>query len=98
VGCERAAVHQAYPPDPLLLSKKPVEVKAETSRPLLATSEPTVPPLPVAALASAPRERLGDVATRAALTQGPPLPAPAAGPTTSTSAKPVQDIYARSPN
>jgi hypothetical protein len=57
-GCERAAVKQSYPPDPLFLSKKPVEGKVESARPVLAYHEPVVPPLPAGALASAPRERL----------------------------------------
>jgi hypothetical protein len=56
VGCERAAVRQPYPPDPLFLSRKPVAGKVETAQPVLACSEPAVPPLPPAAVASAPRQ------------------------------------------
>ena len=52
VGCERAAVR---PQDPLLISKKPIEGKAQASKPIaLAYNEPAAPPIPTTALASAP--------------------------------------------
>lgn len=62
LGCERAAVKPSYPPDPLFLTKKPVAGKVDRAQPLLGYSEPAVPPLPPAALASAPRKA------------GPPVP------------------------
>ncbi len=60
-GCERAAVKQPYPPDPMFVARKPVPGQAEKAQPLLAHSEPAVPPPPDTALASAPRQRLATV-------------------------------------
>jgi hypothetical protein len=43
-GC-RGASPQAYPPDPLLASKRPVEVKAKSAPPAsVAAAAPVVPP------------------------------------------------------
>ncbi len=58
-GCEHAGVRPNYPRDPLLLSRRPVESKAESAKLAVAQSEPEVPGLPPTAVASAPRERLG---------------------------------------
>ena len=45
-----------YPPDPLLVSKKPVEGKLEKAAPaLLARSDPPVPQLPDSVLVAKPR-------------------------------------------
>ena len=57
-GCELGSVRNKYPQDPLLLSKKPVDGKIDSSKPvLLARAEPAVPPLPNMALVSAPPSR-----------------------------------------
>jgi hypothetical protein len=81
VGCDRNAVRQDYPPDPLFLSKKPVEASPEGSRPLLAHNEPAAPRLPTTAVVSAPREHV--VLKPHAGEPAPPPPdkpgAPAAG-------------------
>jgi hypothetical protein len=58
LGCERAAVRAPYPPDPLFLTKKPVQGKVESVRPELAYNEPAAPPLPPTALATAPHNSL----------------------------------------
>lgn len=58
LGCERNAVRQKYPPDPLFASKKPVEAQAEGTHPLLAHNEPPAPQLPATAVASAPQEHV----------------------------------------
>jgi hypothetical protein len=57
-GCERATVKHAYPSDPLLLSRRPVERKQDSAAPSLVYNEPAAPALPSTALASAPKERL----------------------------------------
>lgn len=55
LGCDFGAVRNKYPPDPLLLSKKPVEGKITGAGPVLvARAEPVAPPLPETALVSAP--------------------------------------------
>ena len=79
LGCERSAVRQNYPPDPLFTSKKPVEANAEESRPLLAHSEPRVPPLPGTMVASVPQEHVV-LKPRTAEPVPPPPPAPLAAP------------------
>jgi hypothetical protein len=67
VGCERATVKHSYPSDPLLLSRRPVQGKPESSRPELASSEPPAPTLPPTALASAPKERVDALRTSVAV-------------------------------
>jgi hypothetical protein len=60
-GCKSTSPEQAYPNDPLLISKKPIEGKPEQSRPsAILNREPQVPPLPPDALVvkSPPAERL----------------------------------------
>jgi hypothetical protein len=53
-GCQHAA--STYPADPLLVSKKPIEVKPEPKPPSLVTYfEPEAPSGPVQAVASQPR-------------------------------------------
>jgi hypothetical protein len=84
LGCDRNAVRQDYPPDPLFLSKKPVEASAEGSRPLLAHNEPAAPALPTTAVVSAPREHV-TLKPHAAEPSSPPPnkpAAPATGPKT----------------
>lgn len=60
-GCKHPTGTEAYPKDPLLLTKKPVEGSIEPSAPpvLLAAAEPLAPSTPPAALAvlSAPNMR-----------------------------------------
>jgi hypothetical protein len=76
VGCERGAVRQSYPPDPLFTSKKPVEARAESARPLLAHNEPGVPGLPPTAVASAPREHVVGKPRTPPERTAPPEPVP----------------------
>jgi hypothetical protein len=46
-GCKRSLVREKSPPDPLLVSKKPVEGKPDALEPRAsARSEPPPPPLP----------------------------------------------------
>jgi hypothetical protein len=53
-GCESSSNRHSYPDDPLLLDKKPVESKVENAAPPnLAQAEPTPPPMPLTAVASA---------------------------------------------
>jgi len=55
VGCERAATRT--PPDPLLVSKKPVPGKNPDAEPepvAVALGEPSAPPMPLSAVASGP--------------------------------------------
>ena len=54
LGCEKALVKPDYPPDPVLVSKRPVEGQVTTSHPVVVRHEPVVPPLPETAIASAP--------------------------------------------
>ncbi len=50
LGCERAAIKHPYPPDPLLISKKPVEGKPDKAGPVLtAQAEPSAPAVPASA-------------------------------------------------
>jgi hypothetical protein len=47
MGCHKSMVQQKVPPDPLLISKKPIEGKSEQGEPFLATRiDPQPPPLP----------------------------------------------------
>jgi hypothetical protein len=85
LGCERNAVRQNYPPDPLFTSKKPVEADAEESRPLLAHSEPRAPQQPTTAVASAPQEH---VVLKPHLPETVPPPPPARVPTGAAGAWP----------
>jgi hypothetical protein len=60
-GCKSTAPAQAYPNDPLLISKKPIEGDPAQSRPsALLNREPQVPPLPPDALVlkQSPPDRL----------------------------------------
>jgi hypothetical protein len=51
LGCPSTPKHFSYPDDPLFVSKKPVEGKADKGGPaLLAAVEPAVPPAPTEAL------------------------------------------------
>jgi hypothetical protein len=61
-GCQSTSREDCYPRDPLLLSKKPVEGVADhSSGPILvASAEPTPPPVPTPALAAA--RKPGDAA------------------------------------
>ncbi len=53
-GCERASL-RPHPQDPLLISKKPIESKAQDGKPIaLAYNEPEAPAIPATALASMP--------------------------------------------
>ncbi len=53
-GCKTSSGH-AYPDDPLFVSKKPIEAKAETAPPTrVASADPVAPTLPFA-LAARPR-------------------------------------------
>lgn len=46
-GCHKPVVQQKTPPDPLLVSKKPIEGKTESGEPpLSARIDPQPPPLP----------------------------------------------------
>lgn len=84
LGCQRAAV-SPYPPDPLLMSKKPIEVKAEKAVPTLAVlNEPTAPPLPFAALASLPPELQTPALARSSPVK--PIPPATRGPVEATPA------------
>jgi hypothetical protein len=80
VGCERATVKHSYPSDPLLLSRRPVQSKPDTSAPALAYSEPAAPTLPPTALASAPKGRVdalrASVAKDADAQPAPPVTVP----------------------
>jgi hypothetical protein len=73
-GCERAAVRSNYPPDPILANKGSVEGKPQSSRPLLAHAEPTMPNAPATALASAPKRH--SAALRAMARHTPPQSEP----------------------
>ncbi len=54
-GCGHGEVRKSYPPDPLLLNKRPIENKtAKGSAGSTAAGEPLLPPLPTVSLASAP--------------------------------------------
>ena len=54
-GCKSASKEQAYPNDPLLVSKRPVAAKPEQSRPSpMTTEEPQAPPLPPESLVRKP--------------------------------------------
>jgi hypothetical protein len=77
VGCESAAVRQSYPPDVLFANRRPVEGKAMKPEALLAHNEPAAPPLPEAALATAPRQRLTGARTNT-VAQPPADPGPLA--------------------
>jgi hypothetical protein len=58
-GCKMSSGH-AYPDDPLFVSKKPIEAKAETAPPVkVAYAEPVAPISPLA-LVSRPRPPLVD--------------------------------------
>ncbi len=46
VGCTRSAVRQKTPPDPLLVSKKPVEGVPQAAPPATARVEVPPPPYP----------------------------------------------------
>jgi hypothetical protein len=53
-GCETGSSRHSYPDDPLLVDKKPVETKVESATPpALIVAEPTPPPMPSQAVASA---------------------------------------------
>jgi hypothetical protein len=74
-GCERATVSHTYPPDPLLISKRPLESSPEAATTQLVSTDPAAPALPATALASAPRDRLSVL--RDSVAPEPPLaPAP----------------------
>ena len=45
-GCTRSAVHQKTPPDPLLVSKKPVEGLPQAATPPAASAVVPPPPYP----------------------------------------------------
>jgi hypothetical protein len=54
-GCKSAPPDAPYPNDPLLVSKKPIEGKLETARPVLVVHhEPAVPLPPAEALVQRP--------------------------------------------
>src|SRR5262249_13163782 len=54
-GCKGTAPQPAYPNDPLLVSKKPVEGKLESKKPqAVVRAESTMPPLPIEALVARP--------------------------------------------
>ncbi len=56
-GCKSSAPKQAYPNDPLLVSKKPVEGKLNQGQgkpQALVRAEPAMPPLPIEALVPQP--------------------------------------------
>src|SRR5215471_15136446 len=56
LGCGTTGERKPYLQDPLLISKKPVEARAQDARPiLLAQAEPTPPMSPGVSLAAAPR-------------------------------------------
>lgn len=65
LGCHRAAIQQKQPPDPLLVSKKPIEGKSVSANPT-PTSDPTARRSPVApvmpgrepALVTVPRDNV----------------------------------------
>jgi hypothetical protein len=60
-GCSWIGKHPPYPPDPLLVSRKPVEAGPEKTAPLLvARTEPTSPEPPATAVASAPVDLRSD--------------------------------------
>jgi hypothetical protein len=63
-GCKGTTPQPAYPPDPYLLSRKPVEGRLPANEPApLALREPAAPAAPLTALASAPvdPERFGQI-------------------------------------
>jgi hypothetical protein len=48
-GCKSSSAAHTYPADPLFVSKKPIESKAENTPPLqVAYAEPAAPTLPLA--------------------------------------------------
>ena len=54
-GCKGNVPQPAYPNDPLLVSKKPVEGKLESKKPqAVVRAESTIPPLPIEALVARP--------------------------------------------
>ena len=51
MGCKSSTGTHAYPPDPLFVSKKPLEAKAENAPPVTVVStEQVSPPLPYTAV------------------------------------------------
>ncbi len=55
-ACQNAARNTSYPNDPLLVAYTPIEVKTAVPAPVqLASTEPTVPPIPEAIRATAER-------------------------------------------
>ena len=54
-GCRSSGPKQAYPNDPLLVSKKPVEGKLNPGKPqVLVRADPVIPPVPIEALVAEP--------------------------------------------
>jgi len=47
LGCHKPMVQQKVPPDPLLISKKPIEGRSQLGEPVLSTRiDPQPPPVP----------------------------------------------------
>jgi hypothetical protein len=72
LGCEKAAVKPSYPPDPVLLSKRPVAGKpAAAPATVIVKEEPVTPVLPESALVHAPGTLSSVARTTAAKPLGP---------------------------
>lgn len=89
VGCDWVGVRQSYPPDPLLITRKPVEAKADPKEPeLIARTEPESPVPPSSALASAPIELQQEMKAR--LAKKSPQPGTSATPVSRSSSVPIK--------
>jgi hypothetical protein len=91
-GCERATVKHDYPPDPLLLSRRPLESKPETATVDMVYNEPAAPTLPTTALASAPKSRVGALRNSVAQESDAEAAPPAGRPVV---AQPVSNSFQR---
>src|SRR5262245_33008669 len=90
LGCEKAAVKQDLPPDPVLVSKRPVQGKVPSHAAAVAVvrNEPVTPALPESALASAPPTLSSVARTTAAKPPSPP-PGPQVEPPTEPPRQPA---------
>jgi hypothetical protein len=80
LGCNRPSVNSAYPSDPLLAHKKPVDATADQAKPAAVAQEPARPVVPAAAVAAMPHKAAGAAADT--IVQRPPLPGPGGPPVT----------------
>ncbi len=74
IGCATSRTHRPYPPDPLLLRKRPIEASADAAVPqTVAQAEPLPPTAPTLAVAAA---ESSPVSTESTVTQTQPASVP----------------------